>query len=114
MHRNHLAEGAAGEACAGHIDEIEPAGLWLELRLPSHPADDLLRIGQESKHRGAGGRDMRLAADDESVLHRVSSHGWSRCPSLRLKIDRRGRLRHDGSRKAKPIFACIAAFLTQA
>src|SRR6516225_5648230 len=70
MHRNHLAEGAAGKACAGDIDEIEPAGLWLELRLRSHPAEDLLRIGQESKHRGAGRRDMRLAADDESVLHR--------------------------------------------
>src|SRR5271170_7955225 len=27
MHRDHLAEGAAGEASAGDIDEIEPAGL---------------------------------------------------------------------------------------
>src|SRR6516225_9450867 len=80
MHRNHLAEGAAGEACAGDIDEIEPAGLWLEPRLRSHPAEDLLRIGQESKHRGAGRRDMRLAADDERVLHR-SPPLLVRCPS---------------------------------
>ena len=73
MHRHHLAEGAAGEARPGDIDEIEAAGLRLELRLRPYPAQDLLRIGQEGEHRGRRRRDVRLAADDEGFLHRVSS-----------------------------------------
>src|SRR3546814_5817310 len=39
VHRHHLAEGAAREAGAGDIDEIEPAGLRLELRSEEHPSE---------------------------------------------------------------------------
>ena len=70
VHRHDLAEGAAREASAGDIDEIEPAGLRLDLRLRPHPAQDLLRIGQQGEHRGGRCRDVRLAADDQGVLHR--------------------------------------------
>src|SRR5438270_3501053 len=76
VHRHHLAEGAAGEASAGDIDEIEPAGPRLDLRLRPHPAQDLFRIRQESEHRGRRCRDTRLAADDEGLLHR--SPPWLR------------------------------------
>ena len=69
MHRHHLAEGAAGEASPGDIDEIEPTGPRLELSLRSHPPQDFLRIGQEGKHCGGWRRDVRLAADDENLLH---------------------------------------------
>ena len=48
----------------------DAAGLRLELRLGPHPAQDLLRIGQEGEHRGGRRRDVRLAADDEGLLHR--------------------------------------------
>src|SRR5215472_15834310 len=70
MHRHHLAEGAACEPGAGDIDEIEPAGLRFELCLGSHPPQDFLRIGQEGEHGGPRRRDMRLAANDKSLLHR--------------------------------------------
>src|SRR3546814_9317480 len=70
VHRHHFAEGAAREAGAGDIDEIEPAGLRLELRLRPHPAQDLLRIGEQGEDRGGRRRDVRLAADDEGLFHR--------------------------------------------
>src|SRR5438067_5834220 len=72
MYRHHLTERAAGEASAGDIDEIEPAGLRLDLRLRSHPTQDLLRIGREGEYRGGRRRDVRLAADDEGLLHPTS------------------------------------------
>ena len=71
MHRDHLAERAAGEASAGDIDEIQPAGLRLDLRLRSHPAQDLLWIGQEGEHRGRRRRDVRLAAYDGFFYSKV-------------------------------------------
>ena len=52
------------------IDEIEPAGLGFFLRLGSHPAQDLLRVGQEGERCCGRRRDARLAADDEGLLHR--------------------------------------------
>jgi hypothetical protein len=73
VHRHHLADGPAGKASAGDIDEIKPAGLRLDLRLRSHPPENLLRISQEREHRGARRRDVRLAADDEWPLASVSS-----------------------------------------
>src|SRR6516225_9896962 len=75
VHRHHLAERAAGETSSGDIDEIEPAGLRLDLRLCSHPAQDLLRICQEREHRGGWRRDVLLAPDDKGLLHR--SLRWS-------------------------------------
>src|SRR6202044_1337452 len=52
MDRNDLAElsasGAAGPS-ANVLDEIEPARMDLSLRFGPHPAQDLLRIGQEGE-----------------------------------------------------------------
>src|SRR5271169_2858653 len=69
VHRHHLAERAAGEASPGDIDEIEPAGLRVDLRLRSHPAQDLLWIGEEGEQRGGRRRYVRLTMDDEGLLH---------------------------------------------
>jgi hypothetical protein len=60
VHRHHLAEKTAGEARAGDIDQIEPAGLRVDLRLRCHPAQDFLWIGQEGEHRSRRRRDVRL------------------------------------------------------
>src|SRR5687768_10328879 len=70
MHRHDLAEGAASKARAGDIDEIEPAGLRLDLCFRPHPAQDLLRVGQEGEQRGRRRGDVRLAAHDEVFWHR--------------------------------------------
>src|SRR5215831_14943409 len=70
VHRHHVAEVPAGKASAGDIDKVKPARLWLDLRLRSHPPEDLLRISQEREHGGARRWDVRLAADDECLLHR--------------------------------------------
>src|SRR3954447_19267555 len=78
MYRHDLAERTTGKASAGNIDEIEPAGLRLDLGLRPHPPQNLLRIGQEGKYRGGWCRDVRLAADNESLFHR-SPH-WLRWP----------------------------------
>src|SRR6185369_3161596 len=44
-------------------------------------------IGQEGEYRGGRRRDMRLAADDEGVLHRSSPRlRW--LPRLRRRMDR--------------------------
>src|SRR6516162_1927649 len=80
VHRHDLAERAARNASAGDIDEIEPAGLRLDLRLGSHPAQDLLRIGQKCEHHGGRRRDVLLAADDEGLLHQ--SPPWLRIQRL--------------------------------
>jgi hypothetical protein len=56
------AEGAAGEAGPRDVDEIDPAGMRLDLGLRSHPAQDLFRIGQEGEHRRGWRWDVRLAA----------------------------------------------------
>ena len=69
MHRHDLAEGAPGKASASDIDEIEPTGLRLDLRLRSHPPQDLLRVGQKREYRSGRRRDVRLAANDEGLLH---------------------------------------------
>src|SRR5215207_5250993 len=90
VHRHHFAEGAAGEASPGDIDEIDPAGLRLDLRLRSHPAQDLFGIGQEGEHRGGWRRDVRLSADDDGLLHRS-------LPWLRLPVRPRRRTRTRGS-----------------
>src|SRR5262245_52526480 len=52
---------AAREATAGDIDEIAPAGPRLDIRLGSHPAQNLLRIGQkmQTPRRAAPGRAAR-------------------------------------------------------
>jgi lipoprotein-anchoring transpeptidase ErfK/SrfK len=34
------------------VDEIDPTGVRLDLRLRTHPAQDLVRIGQEGEHSG--------------------------------------------------------------
>jgi hypothetical protein len=36
VNRHHLAEGAAGETNSGDVDEIDPTGAWLDLRLRTH------------------------------------------------------------------------------
>src|SRR5262245_30009365 len=81
VHWHDLAEGTAGEASPGDVDEIESAGLWFDLRLRSHPAQDLFWIGEEGEHRGGGRRDVRLAADDEGLFHRGS------LISFRVRLD---------------------------
>src|SRR5580658_8226311 len=89
VHRHHFAEGAAGEASPGDIEEIESAGLRLELRLRSHPAQNLLRIGEEGEDRGGRRRDARLAADDEGLLlHRSSPDQGLTCPMWRTPDQR--------------------------
>src|SRR6516165_5097206 len=70
VHRHHLAEEAASEARAGDIDEIEPARLRLHLRLSSHPAQNILWIGQEGEYRSGRRRDVRLTLVFDSILHR--------------------------------------------
>src|SRR6516165_8859201 len=75
VHRHDLAEGAAREASARDIDEIEPAGMRLDIHLGSHPAQDLLRICQKCEHYGGRRRDVLLATDDKGLLHR--SLRWS-------------------------------------
>jgi len=47
---------------AGDIEEIKPAGLLLDLRLRSHPPEDLLRISQEREYCGPRRRVVRLTA----------------------------------------------------
>src|SRR5262249_14069411 len=83
VYRHHLAEGAAGAARGGDIEEIEPAGARLHLRLGSHPAQNLLGIGQQGKYRGGRRRNMRLAANDEGLWHRCSpAHRVSHAPPI--------------------------------
>src|SRR5262249_48676629 len=66
----HLAKEPAGKASAGDIDEINPTGLRLDLRLRSHPPEDPLRINQEREDCGTWRWDVRLTADNECLLHR--------------------------------------------
>src|SRR3954468_10215047 len=50
MNRNHFAKRAASETCTSDVDEVEPSRLRLDLRLCSHPAEDLFRIRQQGEH----------------------------------------------------------------
>ena len=45
VYRHHLAEGAAGKTSSGDVDEIDPTGARLDLRLRTHPAQEFLLIG---------------------------------------------------------------------
>src|ERR1043165_8433554 len=49
--RHDLTERTAGAASPRDVDEVEPAGLRFNLRLRSHPAQDVVRIGQKGGHR---------------------------------------------------------------
>ena len=75
MDRNDLAElparGAAGPP-GDVLDEIESARMGLGRRLGAHPAQDLLRIGQEGEDGGGRGRDLGLAPDDKQFIHWIS------------------------------------------
>src|SRR5215211_2973331 len=82
MHRDHFAEGAAGETSSSDIDEVETARLRLELRFRSHPAQDFLWIGQEGEHRSRWRRNVGLPANDESFfLHQSSPLVVAACPA---------------------------------
>jgi hypothetical protein len=82
MHRHYLAKGTAGEASPGDIDQIDPVGLRVELRVRSHPAQDFVGIGEEGEHCGGRRRDVRLAPDNQGLLHRSSSWLAGACPPV--------------------------------
>src|SRR5215475_1737978 len=44
MHWHDLTKRAAGQAGTGDVDEIEAAGLWLDLGVSPHPSQDFLRV----------------------------------------------------------------------
>ena len=72
MDRNDLAElparGAAGPA-GDVLDEIEFARMGVRVRLGAHPAQDLLRIGQEGEDGGGrrGDPSSRRTTSDLSM-----------------------------------------------
>src|SRR3982750_2968605 len=75
MHRHHFAERAAGNAAAGAdaFEQIQPAGMRLRGRVGTHPAQNLLGVGQVSENGGAWGGDLGLASHYERFGHRRSS-----------------------------------------
>src|SRR5450631_2070083 len=79
--RNDLGKLAAGDVLAGDVDEVKPAGMRFQRRLRAHPAQDFLRIGEESEHGRRRRSYLNLASDYERFNHRKTS------PSARAQRD---------------------------
>ena len=59
-------------AVAGAFDDMESARMRLGRRLGAHPAQDLVRIGQEGENGGKRRCDRGLASDQSSMSPRLS------------------------------------------
>ena len=74
MDRDDLAEFAARGAARSPGDvlhKIKAARMGVRVRLRAHPAQDLLRIGQEGEDSCGRGGDLGLAPDHERLIHRT-------------------------------------------
>src|ERR1700733_977963 len=70
--RDDLAEFAARGAArppGDILDQIKAARMGVRVCFGAHPAQDLLRIGQEGEDGGGRGRDLGLAVDHKRFIH---------------------------------------------
>jgi hypothetical protein len=71
-------------SAANAFNEIEPARMYLGLRLGAHPVQDLLRIGQEGENGGGRCCDLGLASNHERFKCLLVAHVTRAATSTRF------------------------------